>query len=301
MNQQDRDRELMSYVRGRMSTDMPADFVSSVMYAVHRTPQRRSWGGWPILAGAATVAAGVAAVAIGLSVVRSPQVAEAPSPTPAASPTATEASVTPAPSPTATPEPTREASPEPGAHGPIWSMPPEEAFADPQRCEYPVGLPPAQQVPGVRYAVSYPGDWYTNPAGTYVFIDIGVQRSECTLFGSQPFEPMESGSGDTTRTAVFVDVSPGGDFGIPGTVVSETEFTVDGVPAVRYEFATNPEGIVVAPPSVYWIVGVGGSLPSETNEQPFVMLYTSSEDPAELAANADVLDRMAATFEVLEP
>lgn len=304
---QDRDQAVMSYVRGRMPQDMPPDFVSSVMHEVYNTPQRRSWSGWQILAGAATMAAGVAVVAIGLSYVRPMNVGTDPSAT--ATPTA-EATRTPEPvAPSRTPDP--DATPTPLPADPAWVQSPEEAFgADVQTCEKPAGEPGAPDE-NWRYLISFPGDWYSNPAGMYAFGDIGVEREECRLFGPEPFDP-NYGSAD--NAGVIVEIVSG-EIGIGGTVVSRTEYTVgdsvNGRAAVRFETVPDPDGLVETDPTVTWIIAAGGELPSESSEgqgttvfsypEPWMMISSSSADPAEFAEFVEVLDRMIATLEFLEP
>jgi hypothetical protein len=89
-------QEVRSYVRERMSSDLPPKFVEDVMSDVHRTPQRRrGWFGWPIVAGLAAAAAGVAVVGIGLSLINGDEVGVEPTPSASAAP---EASASPAPS-----------------------------------------------------------------------------------------------------------------------------------------------------------------------------------------------------------
>lgn len=79
-------QEIRSYVRSRMSGDLPPQFVEDVMHDVSRTPQRgRGWTGWPMLAGLATAAAAVAVVVIGLSVIDGNRFGNGATPTPSAS------------------------------------------------------------------------------------------------------------------------------------------------------------------------------------------------------------------------
>src|SRR5918999_1008567 len=76
------DEEVASYVRDRMTDDLPHDFVEAVMTEVQYTPQRSGgWGGWPWIGGLATVATAAVAVAIGLSIIQ-PEVGSSPSPSP---------------------------------------------------------------------------------------------------------------------------------------------------------------------------------------------------------------------------
>lgn len=303
---QDRDPQVMSYVRSRMPDDMPPDFISSVMREVHRTPQRRGWSGWPMLAGAATVAAGVAVVAVGLSYVRPPQTGGLPSASPSAS-AAPSVGATTSPEPSETPVATAEPTPSNGAYGPIYSQAPAVGFgADVQSCERGAGQSGS---PGenVRYSISLPGDWYFNPAGTYAFGDIGAEREECRLFGPEPFDP---NFGPADSAGVTIEIVSG-EIGMGGTVVSRTEYTVDGLPAVRFETVPDPDGIVATDPTVTWVVAIGDELPVESSNgqggtvfsssEAFLMISASSADAAEFAEHVEVLDKMVATLDILEP
>lgn len=89
MNQRDDGtEEVRSYVRQRMSGDLPPNFVEDVMQDVNRTPQRgRGWAGWPMVAGLATVAAAIAVVAIVLPIFDNNQIGSGETPTPSASST----------------------------------------------------------------------------------------------------------------------------------------------------------------------------------------------------------------------
>lgn len=93
-------QEVTSYVRDRMSGDLPPKFVEDVMSDVYRTPQRRrGWIGWPLVTGIAAAAAGAALVGVGLSMIGGDGVGGDPTPTPSVS-ASPEASATPAPSAT---------------------------------------------------------------------------------------------------------------------------------------------------------------------------------------------------------
>ena len=115
MNHESRDTDVMSYLRRRASEEMPRDFVPSVMAEVRQTPQRRPWSPWPILAGAATVAAGIAVVGVALSLARPADVAVGPSGTASPTPSAaTSVHPSPSPSPATTATPSPSAAPTPG-------------------------------------------------------------------------------------------------------------------------------------------------------------------------------------------
>ena len=66
---------------------------------------------------------------------------------------------------------------------------------------------------------------------------------------------------------------------------------------MRYE--VEPGGFVTEP-TVVWIIAIGGNLPAEGNDQPYLAISTSSADPDELAEWTEVLDRMVATLDIGE-
>jgi hypothetical protein len=292
MNENDGgDREVREYVLNRMAADMPPEFTRDVMNDVQRTRQRGRGFAWPIFTGLATVAAAIAVVIIGLGFLNQ---ADGIGSQPSASPSG---SVSPAPTHSATPEPSvsEEASPsaaaEPtigeGQFGPIHSMAPDDAFADAQTCEVTEAIVNAEPT-DLTWEISFPEGWYTNEESTQL-------RSSCTLFASEPFAASDD-QAIPESVAIVADVSPGGDYDAGSAAVS-MEHTVDGVAAVRYEI--QPEGFVTEP-TVLWIIAIAGNLPAEGNDRPYLALFTASSDPAELAANADILDRMVATLNVGE-
>jgi len=292
MNENDvQDREVLDYVRNRMAADMPPEFTRDVMNDVQRTPQRRRGFAWPILAGLGTVAAAVAVVVIGLGLLN-PQdpVGSQPTPTASASPEATP-SATPDPSPSepATPSPSAEPTVGQGEFGPIHSMAPDDAFANAQTCEVTDAIVNAEPT-DLSWRISFPEGWYTNEESTEL-------RSSCTLFASEPFEAPDD-QAIPESVAIVIDIPAGGDYG-PGGPATTTEYTVDGVAAVRYEIESAGGGFVTEP-TVVWIIAIAGSLPSEGNDQPYLAISTHSDDPDVLAEWTDVLDRMVATLDIAD-
>jgi len=90
-------QEVRSYVRDRMSGDLPSNFVEDVMSDIHHTPQRRrQWIVRPLVAGIAAAAAGAVLVGIGLSMIDRDAVGGDPTPTPSVS-ASSEASAKPTP------------------------------------------------------------------------------------------------------------------------------------------------------------------------------------------------------------
>ncbi len=290
MNENDvQDREVLDYVRNRMAADMPPEFTRDVMSDVHRTTQRRRGFAWPIFTGLATVAAAVAVVVIGLALINQPDgIGSESSPSPSASPATT-------PSPTPEASSSEEATPSPSAQptigegefGPIHSMAPDDAFANGQTCEVTDAIVNAEPS-DLTWRISFPEGWRTNESSTEL-------RSSCTLFASEPFEAPDDRA-IPESVAITTDIPAGGDFDA-GSASVTTEYTVDGVAAVRYE--VEPGGFVIEP-TVVWIIAIGGNLPAEGNDQPYLAISTSSADPDELAEWTDVLDRMVATLDIGE-
>lgn len=98
-------QEVRSYVRSRMSGDLPPQFVEDVMHDVSRTPQRgRGWTGWPMAAGLATVAAAIAVVAVSLSIIDGNQFGSGATPTPSASASPNGSETPASPEPSITPD-----------------------------------------------------------------------------------------------------------------------------------------------------------------------------------------------------
>jgi hypothetical protein len=286
-----RDREVREYVRNRMAADLPPEFTRDVMNDVHRTTQRRRGiFAWPILAPLVTVAATVAVVVIGLGLLNQPDgLGSEPTPSATSSPSTSPSST---PGASATEEPTGSPTASPttgeGEFGPIHSMDPEEAFPNGQTCEVTDAIVNTEPT-DLNWSISYPEGWFTNEEST-------PGRSSCTLFGPEPFEFSDQGVPESV--AITVDIPPGGDFSTGGTATS-TEYTVEGVPAVRYEITPVDGGFVTAP-TVLWIVGIGGNLPAVGNDQPYLAFQTYSDDPEQLRTWTEVLDRMVATLDIGE-
>ena len=131
------------------------------------------------------------------------------------------------------------------------------------------------------------------------------------LFASAPFEPETvepigppahsfGGYWVPEAAAIWILVQSGGSFVPDGAVIAAEEYTIDSVPAIRHEILGA--GGVASELSVVWVIGVAGRLPSTAfDSPPYLAIATSSSDPAEFARYVDVLDRMVATLQVLEP
>ncbi len=169
-------------------------------------------------------------------------------------------------------------------------MAPDEAFANTQTCANPDGITTVGEPSGLSYTFSFPADWYANE---------GTQgRPACTLLAPEPFEAPDDQMVPPT-VAIAVHMPPGGDFGRVGPDATSEKFTVDGVAAIRYDIPAKEGGFPTAR-AIIWIVAIGGNLPTEGNDRPYLAFSTASSDPDELAAHADILDRMVATIDIGE-
>lgn len=300
MNQQhgqdDGTGKVRDYMSQRMNAEMPPDFVGGVMNEVRQTPQRNRWSGWRLLATLATAAAAVAVVGIGLGLVdgRNGVGSVSPSPTPIIQPSATpvagEADETLAPSVSAEPLPS-------GPFGPVWQLEPDVAFGDSQSCENLAGLPSVEEGENVGWRIWLPGAWYT--AESYI--------GECFWFGPQPWTRDLEDPIPPEEVAVVISlldgrVTPTSDEFEGGTITAEERFTVDGLPAVRYEI-DGSDGEFLNGDGVVWIIGVEGQLPVfvEGGAVPnYMSIFTSATDAGRLAQQVQVLDRMVGTLDILD-
>lgn len=297
MNQQhehddDGTRKVRDYVSQRMNADMPPDFVGGVMNEVRQTPQRNRWSGWPVVATLATTAAAVAVVGIGLGLVdgRDGVGSVSPSPTPISQPSATA-------EPTVSAEPSVSAEPLPsGPFGPVWQMDPDLAFGDSRSCENLAGLPTVELGENVAWRIWLPGTWHT--AESYI--------GECFWFGPQPWEQDLENRIPPQEVAIAISlldgpVTPTSHEFEGGSITAEEPFTVDGLPAMRYEIQGS-DGEYLNGDGVVWIIGVEGRLPVfEGGEVPnYMSIFTSAAEAGRLAQQVEVLDRMVATLDILD-
>jgi len=277
-------QEVRSYVRQRMSSDLPPSFVEDVIKNVVDMPQRRrSRLSSPLIASIATVAVAVAVVGIGLSLVNRSGFGTGKTPTPSASGSSSAAAT-----PLASVVPSLSTLPAPsaavGAFGPSWRMTPDEAFQPVTTCENLGGLNEFR--PDVAYRISMPGEWFH-----------GTGAGDCMFFGPEPFEPTDPPTIPDAAAIWITEESSG----IPFQGGSVEEYTVDGNPAVRYEIQAE-EGGIFTEGRVVWIIGVASRLPFDAvYSPPILAISTSSNNAAEFEAFVNVLDRMVATLVVLQP
>ena len=294
MNQNDEhDREVRDYVRNRTAADMPLEFTRDVMNDVRRTNQRGRGFAWPLFTGLATVAAAIAVVVIGLGLINQPEgVGSQPTPSVSESPEPTQSPTPDLPTDNpATPSPTLEPAPTDGEFGPIHSMAPDEAFENGESCEISGVVTTVGTEADLGWTISFPEGWHTNESTD--------DRSACTLFAPEPFEVGSPGGTYPDTVAIVGDVPPGGDFSTGNEILGSERYTVDGVAAVRYEVAAS-EGGFSPDPAIFWVIAIAGNLPGEGNDQPYLFIQTHSDDPAQLAEWADVLDRMVATLDIAD-
>lgn len=186
-----------------------------------------------------------------------PTPADTPSPAGTRSPAATRTG-RPTPSPTATPTPTRA------------------AFEDPQRCENDE----------LRFAVTYPGDWWANPR---IDGDGPQPIPACTYFAPDEVD-LQPGTDDLTGVAIRFDLV-GPDVSRSGEVISEDQVTVDGRIAVRVELEPQPQpGFVPEGARIFrYLVPLNGSDLVATADDIHHDAYEE---------NKEILDRMMQTIEI---
>ena len=286
-------RKVRDYMSDRMNSQLPPDFVGDVMREVHHTPQRRGWAGWPMVAGLATMAGAVVLVAVGLSFMGDRDgtgLGGTPTPTVSPSPSV-EATASPPP-----PQQTAPAieSPAQSVEPETWNMEPEEAFGSAGTCENLAGLPTQEYGENVAWRIWYPSEWYTTES----------YLGECFWFGAEPWtQTLEPPLPDEVAIVIHIlnqEVTPGQTEYAGGAVISEEQYIVDGAPAIRYELEGSG-GRVLRERSIVWVIGVQGELPTgEGIVSPnYMTITTSSDEAGRLAQQAEVLDRMVATLEIL--
>jgi len=84
-----------------------------------------------------------------------------------------------------------------------------------------------------------------------------------------------------------------------GTVTGEQRYTVDGLPAIRYE-VERFDGEFLSGDGVVWVIGVEGELPSRLFTPNYMTIFTSATEAGRLAQQVDVLDQMVATLDITD-
>lgn len=262
------DDRIIEYLRSRGRVEPPLDLVSSVVDAVDRAPQHRSWF-TPFVP--ALVVTGAAAVILALAVLigqGGPPTGGPQSPTQEPS-----ASSVPSTTPEATAEPTESQTQEPiGA----------SVFDDPDSC----------QDDSVGYRVAFPDNWWWNQPFES---EIGP-HANCRYFAPDFFDaatvsreqPIPEG------VAIFVSIiGPDGALGQVGDVVTSEELTVAGRPATREEQEYAPGGFLAPGERVY---RYDIELPEDRR-----LIFSTSNQVGAYDENREVLDGMMESLELFEP
>ena len=262
------DERIVEYLRSRGRAEPPPDLVSSVVDAVDRAPQRRSWFAPFVPALAMTAAAAVILVLAVLVGQSGPPTGGPQSPTQEPS-----TSSVPSTTPEATTGPTGEATAEPfGA----------SVFDDPDSCEDD----------SVGYRVAFPDAWWWNQP----FESEVGPHANCRYFAPGFFDaatvsreqPIPEG------VAIFVSIiGPGGGLGRLGDVVSSEELTVAGQPAIREEQEYAPGGFLAPGERVY-------RYDVELREGRR-LVFSASSQVGDFDDTREVLDGMMETLELFEP
>jgi hypothetical protein len=258
----ERDPRFRALLLERAPRSTPDGLLQRAMQQVDQVPQERGWlPRWSILrftAQVGTVAA-VLVLAIGTALVISslqPSIG-GPGQTP-------EASVQP------TASPTPGASLTPGATPEL--TPIAVTISGPTTC--------VDEANG--FAVSVPDGWFTNG-------DADALPGPCFLFAPEPFEITDPNS--LPDVPILLSVAPNGDFGFTSAeVIERSELTIAGLPALRFVTETAPgRGLT-------YVIGLDGSLPSETNEGRLLIARTLAHHDS-YDRDSAALDEIIAGFE----
>jgi hypothetical protein len=262
------DDQIIEYLRSRGRGELPLDLVSSVMDAIDRVPQRRSWFASFV---PALAAAGAVAVILALAVL----VGQNGPPTGSTQSPAQEPSMSPSPSATAAPTtaPSSEPSQEPfGA----------SVFDDPDSCEDD----------SVGYRVAFPDAWWWNEP----FESEITPHPNCRYFAPDFFDASTVSREQPIPEGVAIDalvIPPDGGLGQLGEVVSSEELTLAGRPATREEQEYAPGGFHSPDERVYrYVIG----LPEDRQ-----LVFSTGNQVGDYEENRLVLDGMMETLELFEP
>jgi hypothetical protein len=263
----ERDPRFRALLLERAPRSTPDGLLQRAMKQVDQVTQERGWlPQWPILRFTAQVGALVAVLvlAIGSALVISGL--QPPTGGPDQTPTAT-VSPTPGASPTprVTPSPTPTVTPEP--------TPIAVTISGPATC--------VDETNG--FSVDVPDGWYTNG-------DADALPGPCFLFAPEPFEITDPSA--LPDAPIILTVAPNGDFGFTSEeIIERSELTIAGLPALRFVTDTAPgRGLT-------YVVGLDGSLPSETNEGRFLLARTLAHQ-ASYDRDSAALEEIIAGFEI---
>jgi hypothetical protein len=149
----------------------------------------------------------------------------------------------------------------------------------------------------VAWRIWRPGSWVTQEAYT----------GGCMWFGAEAWDLDPDGVAPPEEVAIVISVldgrvTPTSQEFEGGTITGEERFTVDGLPAVRYEIEGS-EGEFLNGDGVVWIIGVEGELPVfvEGGGVPnYMSIFTSATEAGRLVQQVEVLDRMVATLQITD-
>jgi hypothetical protein len=138
----------------------------------------------------------------------------------------------------------------------------------------------ADDAAGFRLPV--PDGWYANEAAPGI--------APCRYFSAEPFELTDPDA--PPEVAVRLSLVDTGDFGFTDReVVERSELRIAGLPALRLVTeGAGGQGLV-------YVIGLDGSLPSETNEGRFIYVITEG-DGATIDRNTIAVKAMVAGLEI---
>lgn len=131
------------------------------------------------------------------------------------------------------------------------------------------------------FSVAVPDGWYTN--------DAGYGLPACMLFSAEPFAITDPTV--LPDVPIVLSVLPNGDFGFTDAEILEgSDLTIGGLPAQRFVTDT------AAGRGLTYVVGLDGSLPSETNEGRLLIARTLAHHDS-YERDSAALDVITAGFE----
>lgn len=261
----DSDSQFGRWLSERAPTEISDDVMQRTMTEIRTTPQQRSElaAGW--IRGIAAAGVMGLAVIIGLAIAdgRLGLVGAPPSDTPSLSPSASEATARPTPdvSPTATESPS--ARPSPAVSG--WIQGPGTCVD-----------------PDLGFSVPIPVDWFANERDN--------ELAPCGLFNPEAIEIEDPADPPSVAIRLML-AAAGSEFGFvtEEEVVDEQDLTIDGLPARRY----LTEGF--NGPRIYYLIGIEGSMPSDTNRVEYIIFATYFGEPS-IAEDSHAIDEIALGF-----
>lgn len=251
------DPRFHAWLDERAPRSAPDDLLQRAMREVDQVSQERGWlVRWPMLRFTTQIGAVAAVVVLAIGVAMLYSMVQ-PSVGPGASPT---------PTAEATPTPTSSAAPTPTPSASLVAL-----ISGPATCE--------NEIDG--FSVAVPDGWYTN--------DAGLGLPACMLFATEPFAITDPTV--LPDAPIVLSVLPNGDFGFTDEeIVEGSDLTIGGLPAQRFVTDTAPgRGLT-------YVIGLDGSLPSETNEGRLLISRTLAHHDS-YERDSAALDEIFAGFE----